>query len=47
MIDLRIDTESYDLDSDLRTRVEERIGGLDEFMNTLERGHMTGSWDRS
>jgi hypothetical protein len=47
MIDLRIDTESYDLDSDLRPRVEERIGGLDEFMNTLERGHMTGSWDRS
>ena len=47
MIQLEIDTEHYDLSDDLRKRINDRIGGLDEFMNTLERGHMTGSWDRS
>ena len=45
MIDLQIDTEAYDLDDDLRTRIEDRIGGLDEFMDTLDRGHVTVSWE--
>jgi ribosome-associated translation inhibitor RaiA len=45
MIELQIDTESYDLSSELRARIDDRIGGLDEFMDTLERGHVTVSWD--
>ena len=45
MIKLEIDTEGYDLSDELRARIEDRIGGLDEFMNTLERGHVTVSWE--
>jgi ribosomal subunit interface protein len=44
MIKLEIDAESYDLDSDLKRRIEDRIGGLDEFMDTLDKGHVTVSW---
>ena len=43
MIQLEIDTEHYDLSDDLRKRINDRIGGLDEFMNTLEEGHVTVS----
>ena len=45
MIKLQIDTEGYDLDDDLRSKIEDRIGGLDEFMNTLDAGHVTVSWE--
>jgi ribosomal subunit interface protein len=45
MIKLEIDTEGYDLENDLKSRIEERIGGLDEFMDTLEGGHVTVSWE--
>ena len=42
---LNIDTEGYDLSRDLKSRIADRIGGLDEFMNTLDRGHVTVSWE--
>lgn len=45
MIKLEIDTEHYALSDDLRKRITDRIGGLDEFMNTLEEGHVTVSWE--
>ena len=45
MIKLEIDTEGYDLDSDLKSRIKNRIGGLDEFMDTLDEGHVTVSWE--
>ena len=45
MIKLEIDTEDYDLDSDLKSRIKDRIGGLDEFMDTLDEGHVTVSWE--
>lgn len=45
MIKLQIDTEGYDLPSDLKSRIEEKMGGLDEYMNSLDRGHVTVSWE--
>ena len=45
MIKLEIETEDYDLDSELKNRIEDRIGGLDEFMDTLDEGHVTVSWE--
>ena len=45
VIRLEIDTEGYDLDKDLKTRIEDKIGGLDEYMNNLDRGHVTISWE--
>ena len=42
---VEIDTEGYDLSSDLKERIQDRIGGLDEFMDTLDRGHVTVSWE--
>jgi ribosomal subunit interface protein len=45
MIRLEIDSEGYDLDGDLKRRIEDRIGGLDEFMDTLDKGHVTVSWE--
>jgi len=45
MIKLEIDADSYDLDSDLKSRIKDRIGGLDEFLDTLDRGHVTVSWE--
>ena len=44
MIKLRIDADGYDLSDDLKSRIEDRIGGLDEFMGTLSEGHVTVSW---
>ena len=35
MIRLEIDADSYDLDSDLKSRIEDRIGSLDEFLDFL------------
>ena len=43
MIELEIDADSYDLSDELKSRIEDRIGGLDEFMNTLTEGHVTVS----
>lgn len=45
MIQIQIDAHGYDLDDDLRRRVEEKFGGLDRYMNTLDRGHVTTSWE--
>ena len=45
MIRLEIGTEDYDLDSDLKSRIEDKIGGLDEYMDTLDEGHVTVSWE--
>ena len=45
MIKLKIDADGYDLSGDLKSRIEDRIGGLDEFMNTLTEGHATVSWE--
>jgi ribosomal subunit interface protein len=45
MIKLDIDSGKYDLDGELRNRIIDRIGGLDEFMNTLEEGHVVVSWE--
>ena len=45
MIKLRIDADGYDLSDDLKSRIEDRIGGLDEFMDTLTEGHVTVSWE--
>jgi ribosomal subunit interface protein len=45
VIKLEIGTEDYDLDDDLKSRIQDRIGGLDEFMDTLDRGHVTVSWE--
>jgi ribosome-associated translation inhibitor RaiA len=43
MIKLEIDADSYDLSDELKSRIEDRIGGLDEFMDTLTEGHVTVS----
>ncbi len=45
MIKLEIDSGKYDLDDDLRNRIIDRIGGLDEFMNTLDVGRVAVSWE--
>ena len=45
MIKLEIDVEDYDLSDDLKARIEDRIGGLDEFMDTLDEGHVTVAWE--
>jgi ribosomal subunit interface protein len=45
MIKLEIDSVKYDLGDDLRSRIIDRIGGLDEFMNTLKEGHVSVSWE--
>ena len=45
MIKRKIDADGYELSDDLRSRIEDRIGGLDEFMNTLTEGHVTVSWE--
>lgn len=45
MIKLEIDVEGYDLSEALKERIQNRIGGLDEFMDTLEAGHVTVAWE--
>lgn len=45
MIKLNIDSVNYDLGDELRSRIVDRIGGLDEFMNDLVEGHVAVSWD--
>jgi ribosomal subunit interface protein len=42
---MEIDTEDYDLSDDLRKRIQDKIAGLDEFMDTLDRAHVTVSWE--
>ena len=42
---MEIDTEGYPLSDDLKARIHDRIGGLDEFLDTLDRGHVTVSWE--
>ena len=45
MIKLDIVADGYDLSGDLRGRIEDRIGRLDEFMSALTEGHVTVSWE--
>jgi ribosomal subunit interface protein len=45
MLKLEIDADDYDLSDDLKSRIEDRIGGLDEFMDALDEGHVTVSWE--
>jgi ribosome-associated translation inhibitor RaiA len=45
MINVEIDAKGYDLDDGLRSRATDRIGGLDEFMSTLDKGRVTFSWE--
>ena len=42
---MEIDTEHYELSDDLKRRIQDKIAGLDEFMDTLDRGHVTVSWE--
>jgi ribosome-associated translation inhibitor RaiA len=45
MIKIKIDSGKYDLDDELRSRIMDRFGNLDEYMNTLESGRVTVSWE--
>lgn len=45
MIELQIDGDKYDLDDDLRQRVRDEIGGLDRYLDSLDGGHVTLSWE--
>lgn len=45
MIKLEIDSVQYELDDDLRSRITDRIGSLDEFMNSLDQGHVAVAWE--
>ncbi|WP_193165030.1 HPF/RaiA family ribosome-associated protein [Microbulbifer hainanensis] len=45
MIKLEISAEQYNLSGELKGRILERFGGLDEYMNTLHRGRVAVSWD--
>ena len=45
MIKLEIDSVGYQLDDELRSRITDRIGGLDEFMKGLDQGHVAISWE--
>lgn len=42
---IEIDTEGYDLTGDLRQRIQDKFAGLDEYLDTLDRGHVTVSWE--
>ena len=44
MINVEIGAKNYDLDDELRSRAIDRIGGLDEFMSTLDKGRVEFSW---
>ena len=45
MIKLKVNTDGYDLSDELRSRIDDRIGGLDEYMDTLTDGRVTVSWE--
>jgi ribosomal subunit interface protein len=45
VIKLEIDSSGYDLDDDLRQRIEDKFGGLDTCLDSLATGHVTVSWD--
>jgi len=45
MIKLNIDSKMYELSDDLRNRIIEQLGGLDEFMDTLQEGDVSVSWE--
>ena len=42
---MEIDTEHYDLSDDLKQRIHDKIAGVDEYMDTLDHGHVTVSWE--
>lgn len=42
---MEIDTEHYDLSDDLKQRIQQKIAGLDKYMDTLDRGHVSVSWE--
>jgi ribosomal subunit interface protein len=45
MIKLEIRAAHYDLDDSLRSRIEDGIGGLDKYLDTLEHGQVTLGWE--
>ena len=45
MIQLEIDAEDYELSDELKNRIEKKFGGLDEYMNSLDRGRVAVAWD--
>jgi ribosomal subunit interface protein len=44
---VEINAVGYDLSDDLKQRIQDKIAGLDEYMNTLDRGYVTVSWEGS
>lgn len=44
MIKIEINAAEYDLDDDLKSRIERVFGGLDEYMDTLENGDVIITW---
>ena len=42
---IEIDTEGHDLSGDLKQRIRDKFAGLDEYLDTLDRGHVTVSWE--
>jgi ribosomal subunit interface protein len=44
VIKLTVDGDKYDIADDLRSRIERKFSGLDEYMNSLDRGHVTVAW---
>jgi ribosomal subunit interface protein len=44
MIKIEINAADYDLHEDLKTRIENGFGGLDEYMEALEHGDVILTW---
>jgi ribosomal subunit interface protein len=45
MIRLQIESEGYDVDDGLRSRIQDKLGDLDTYLAALDRGHVVLSWD--
>lgn len=45
VIKLEIDGAGHDIPHDLKGRLEEKIGGLDEYMDSLDGGNVTVAWE--
>ena len=45
VIKLTVDGDKYDIGDDLRSRIEDNFGGLDKYLNSLDRGHVTVAWE--
>ena len=45
MIALKIDGQGYELTDELKDKINSKIGGLDEHMESLQSGHVTVTWE--